>query len=189
MIARATFRWRARGVALLLAFTLALTAQAQTAATEYEVKAAYLLNFGKFVKWPSSEPVTESFAICILGEDPFGKVLDATIRDEKVDGKPIVARRIAHGQDVSGCKVLFLGRSEEKQLSKLLPGLQKAGILTVSDIPGFLDHNGMIQFTFVGNRIRFEVNLDSVQESGLTLSSELLKVASFVKGKSRAGVR
>jgi hypothetical protein len=65
--------------------------------------------------------------------------------------------------------------------------LNKAGVLTVSDMPGFLDHEGMIQFTLVGNRVRFEVNLDSVQSGGLTLSSELLKVASFVKTKGRGG--
>ena len=102
-------------------------------------------------------------------------------------GKPVVARRITRAQDTAGCQVLFISRSEEKQVRKLLPGLNKSGMLTVSDMPGFLDHDGMIQFILVGNRVRFEVNLDSVQGAGLTLSSELLKVASFVKGKSRVG--
>jgi hypothetical protein len=167
-----------------------LTAYAQTPATEYEVKAAYLLNFGKFVKWPpaSISSGAANFAICVLGDDPFGPILDATVRDEKVDGKNIVARRISHLHDVNGCHVLFISRSKEKQARSFLPSLAKIGVLTVSDMPGFLDHDGMIQFTFAGNRVRFAVNLDSVQNAGLTLSSELLKVASSIKGKSRASV-
>ncbi len=178
-------------MALAFLCLFALTVCAQGPATEYEVKAAYLLNFGKFVKWPvaAMPPATEKFSICVQGDDPFGAVLDATVRDEKIDGRAIIARRISRAQDATGCQVLFISRSEEKQARKSLPALKKAGILTVSDMPGFLDREGMIQFTFVGNRIRFEVNLDSVQDAGLTLSSELLKVASFVKGKSRAGVR
>lgn len=178
-----------KGVALLLLLAGTLGLNAQTPATEYEVKAAYLLNFGKFIKWPPvvSPAEMEKFTICVLGDDPFGQVLDSTVREEKIGGRPVVARRISRAQDTAGCQVLFISRSEEKQVRKYLPTLNKTGMLTVSDMPGFIDRDGMIQFTLVGNRVRFEVNLDSVQGAGLTLSSELLKVASFVKGKSRMG--
>lgn len=180
----------AKWVALVLVFAVAFRTRAQSPATEYEVKAAYLLNFGKFIKWPETAlpPGTDKFSICVLGDDPFGNVLSTTVRDEKIDGKPVVARRIGRSQDVTGCQVLFISRSEDKQVHKLLQSLSKTAILTVSDMPGFMDRNGMIQFTLVNNRVRFEVNLDSVQQAGITLSSELLKVASFVKGKSRVGV-
>jgi hypothetical protein len=176
-------------VALILVFTAATGLRAQSPATEYEVKAAYLLNFGKFIKWPAAVGLAEKekFSICVLGEDPFGQVLDGTVRDEKIAGKPVSARRLSRAQDSTGCQVLFISGSEEKQVRKLLPALNKAGVLTVSDVPGFLDHGGMIQFTFVGNRVRFEINLDSVESGGLTLSSELLKVASLVKGKGQGG--
>jgi hypothetical protein len=178
-----------KAVAVVLIFAAALGLCAQPPATEYEVKAAYLLNFGKFIKWPPAAGLAEKekFSICVLGEDPFGQMLDATVRDEKIAGKPVAARRLSHAQDATGCQVLFVSRSEDKQVRKLLPVLNKAGVLTVSDMPGFLDRDGMIQFTLVGNRVRFEVNLDSVQSGGLTLSSELLKVASQVKGKGRGG--
>ncbi|HEY2391265.1 MAG TPA: YfiR family protein [Candidatus Angelobacter sp.] len=176
-----------KGVALVLVFAVTLGLRAQPPATEYEVKAAYLLNFGKFIQWPATAGLAEKdkFSICVLGDDPFGQVLDATVRDEKIAGKPVAARRLSRAQDATGCQVLFVSRSEDKQVRKLLPVLSKAGVLTVSDMPGFLDRDGMIQFTFIGNRVRFEVNLDSVQNGGLTLSSELLKVASLVKGKGR----
>lgn len=178
-----------KGVALLLILLATLGLDAQTPATEYEVKAAYLLNFGKFIQWPpaAGSPALEKFSICVMGDDPFGKMLDATVHDEKIGGKPVNARRISRTQDATGCQVLFISRSEDKYVRKLLPALNKSGVLTVSDMPGFIDRDGMIQFTLVGNRVRFEVNLDSVQSGGFTLSSELLKVASFVKGKGRGG--
>jgi len=177
-------------IAFVLILAIGCSSHAQAPATEYEVKAAYLLNFGKFVKWPESAlpPGTDKFSICVLGDDPFGNVLSTTVRDEKIDGKPVVARHISRSQDVTGCQVLFVSRSEDKQVRKLLQSFSKSAVLTVSDMPGFVDHDGMIQFTLVNNRVRFEVNLDSVQQAGLVLSSELLKVASSVKGKSRVGV-
>jgi hypothetical protein len=176
-----------KGAARMLIFAVTVGLVAQTPATEYEVKAAYLLNFGKFIKEPAAptSPEINKFTICVMGDDPFGQVLDSTVRDEKIAGKPVTARRIGRTQDTAGCQVLFVSRSEEKQVRKILPALSKAGLLTVSDMPGFLDRDGMIQFTLVGNRVRFEVNLDAVQGAGLTLSSELLKVASSVKGKNR----
>jgi hypothetical protein len=177
-------------ITLVLMIAMGFNSRAQAPATEYEVKAAYLLNFGKFVKWPESAlpPGTDKFSICVLGDDPFGNVLNTTVRDEKIDGKPVVARHISRSQEVTGCQVLFVSRSEDKQVRKLLQSFSKSAVLTVSDMPGFLDHDGMIQFTLVNNRVRFEVNLDSVQQTGLVLSSELLKVASSVKGKRRVRV-
>lgn len=178
-----------KGMAALLVLSAAMCLNAQAPATEYEIKAAYLLNFGKFVQWPqtTNSSSLENFSICVMGDDPFGAMLDATVHAEKISGKPVVARRINRTKDATSCQVLFISRSEEKRIRTFLPALNKAGVLTVSDMPGFIDHDGMIQFTLIGNRVRFEVNLDSVQSGGLTLSSELLKVASFVKGKGRGG--
>ena len=176
-----------RKLSLAIICLLALNLWGQPTGTEYQIKAAYLLNFGKFVKWPSPLP-GHSFSICVVGADPFGPVLDGTLHDEKIDGKPVVARRVSRPQDAAGCQVAFISRSEEAQVSKFIPILTKAGVLTVSDMPAFLDRGGMIQFAFAGNRIRFEVDLDKAQEAELTLSSELLKVASAVRHKHQAEV-
>lgn len=173
---------------LILACLFAGVLWAQPSGTEYQIKAAYLFNFGKFVKWPAP-PAGDSFSICVLGADPFGQVLDATVRDEKIDSKPVVARRISNAQEATSCRVVFISQSEESRARKILPALAKAGVLTVSDMPGFLDHGGMIQFTSAGNRIRFEVNLDAAQDAQLTLSSELLKVASSVRRRRQAEAR
>jgi hypothetical protein len=151
--------------------------------TEFAVKAAYLFNFGKFVKWP--EPITsdrDTFSICVLGSDPFGKVLDSTVAGERIDGRRVAVRRLNTATDAAGCRILFVGRSEEGRLGSVFAALGRWPVLTVSDINGFTDKEGMIQFVMDHDRVRFEVNLPATQRAGLSLSSELLKVATSVKG-------
>jgi YfiR/HmsC-like len=161
-----------------------LVAPAQTAKpAEYEVKAAYLYNFGKFVEWPSRGGAAQasSFEICLLGSDPFGPVLRATLSDEKISGKTVSVKRLQSAADAPGCRVLFIGASEEHQLMQVLAALEGSTTLTVSDMPEFLRRGGMIQFVLDGKKVRFEINLATAQRAGLTLSSELLKLAVSVR--------
>ena len=151
--------------------------------SEYQVKAAYLANFGKFVEWPAKagNGREERFNVCVLGEDPFGPALDAAVSGETITGVPMVARRVTRWQDAGGCRVLFISSSEEHQLKAVLTGLEGMDTLTVSDITDFTRRGGMLQFVLEGNRVRFEVNLQAAQQAGLNLSSELLKLAVFVR--------
>jgi hypothetical protein len=155
-----------------------LHAQRQMA-TEYQVKAAYLYNFGKFVVWPDkgASKNDQSFEICVLGEDPFGTALDSAVTGATIGGKGVAAKRIAKAQEIDDCRVVFISSSEGGRLPEILAALEKANVLTVSDIPQFSQHGGMIQFILDGNRVRFEVNLTNTEGAGLNLSSELLKVA------------
>jgi hypothetical protein len=123
----------------------------------------------------------------VLGDDPFGAILDNTVRGEKINGKPVTVRRVHTIQEAKGCSVLFVSDSGERLSRKTISFLNKSGMLTVSDARGFWESGGIIQFVFSGNRIRFEVNLDAAQEAGLSLSSELLKVARAVHGKNSSG--
>ena len=150
--------------------------------SEYQVKAAYLYNFGKFVNWPAEAAATSDFEVCVLGADPFGPLLDATVSDSTINGKRVVARRIARAPDAVSCRVVFIAASESLRLGSDLAVLSKLHVLTVSDNPHFLERGGTIQFIFEGDRVRFAVNLTAAQEAGLTLSSELLKVATRVVG-------
>ncbi len=150
---------------------------------EYQVEAAYLYNFGRFVEWPAKGTTTKSdaFTICVLGEDPFGQALDATFAGATIENKSVVARRISSPNDSTDCQILFLSSSEANRLNKIIESLNKTAILTVSDMPQFSKRGGMIQFVLEGSRVRFEVNLSATQKAGLTLSSELLKVATVVR--------
>jgi hypothetical protein len=155
--------------------------------SEYQVKATYLYNFGRFVKWPTPTGKSDSFAVCVLGQDPFGPILDVTLAGEALDGKPVVLRRIPRPQDAADCRILFISATEEKHLKEILTVLDEAGVLTVSDMPRFTQRGGIIQFILEGEKIRFEINLTSAESAKLVLSSELLKVAANVRKSSRSG--
>jgi hypothetical protein len=174
--------------ALLWLGASALPAQ-QPRPNEYQVKATYLYNFGRFVKWPDAVLAgkSDSFSVCVLGQDPFGPILDATLAGEALDGKPVVLHRISKPQDGGECRILFISSAEEKRLKEILGSLGEGGVLTVSDMPGFMRRGGMIQFVLEGDKVRFEINLESAESARLVLSSELLKVAASVKRNGRSG--
>jgi hypothetical protein len=161
----------------------------QAKPSEYQVKAAYLYNFGRFVKWPAGVAAGkgDSFPVCVLGRDPFGPILDSTLAGEALEGKPVVIRRITRPQDATDCRILFVSSTEEHHLKEILAAIDQAGVLTVSDIPGFSRRGGMIQFVVEGDRVRFEINLASTESARLVLSSELLKVAAAVRRNARSG--
>jgi hypothetical protein len=161
----------------------------QTKPAEYVLKATYLYNFAKFVEWPPKVVAAneDPFAICVLGEDPFGSKLDSTLDGETIDGKAVLARRISKPQEALGCRILFISSSEQTRLRETLAALDKNSILTVSDMPEFSRQGGMIQFVSDGSRVRFEINLTAATGAGLTLSSELLKVATTVRRNIQPG--
>jgi hypothetical protein len=171
--------------ALLFSLTCTAVFSQQGKPSEYALKAAYLYNFGKFVEWPA--PPEKEFPICILGQNPFGSALDGIVRGETIGGQPLVTRPIERGQTVNGCRVLFIGASEENRLSMILDSIAAAPVLTVSDIPNFVTRGGMIGFVMADNKIRFEVNLSAAQSAGLMFSSQLLKVAVSIKGGPDSG--
>jgi len=155
-----------------------LSAQA-TKITEYQVKAAYLANFGRFAEWPASVAVdkSESFNICVLGQDPFGADLDAAVAGETIGRAHVLAKRISKPQDAVDCRILFISSSEASQWKEILTALRTLSVLTVSDIPQFARRGGIIQFLLDGNRVRFDINLTATERVGVKLSSELLKLA------------
>jgi hypothetical protein len=161
----------------------------QAKPTEYDVKAAYLYNFVKFIDWPAkiASDQDSSFTICILGQDSFGPALDAALANHTIDGKGLVAKRISKSQEALNCRVLFISSSEQNHLKDILATLDKASLLTVSDAPDFAERGGMIQFVMDGNKVRFEVNVTNAQRAGLVLRSELLKVAITVIGNPQPG--
>lgn len=172
-----------------LPFAIASPGGERPKPTESQVQVAYLYNFGKFVQWPpnASESKSDYFNICVYGQDPFGATLYATVADGIIDGKRVVAKRIADAHEAVGCQILFISSSEDKRLEEILDSLNKAAVLTVSDMPRFSQRGGMIQFILEGKRVRFEVDLTAAQKAGLTLSSELLKVAAAVKTNPSPG--
>lgn len=154
-----------------------------------QVQAAYLYNFGKFVRWPAAAPANQSggFEICVLDQEPFGDTLQSTLAGESVAGRPVVMKRLRKPLDAASCHILFIGASESRDLKGILSSLDESAVLTVSDMPDFSKRGGMIQFVFQGDRIRFEVNLEGAERAHLVFPSELLKVAAAVRRAAGAG--
>jgi hypothetical protein len=169
---------------LLCAFASFGELKAQTPKpTEYEVQAAYLSNFGRFVEWPARPGVSERdpFYVCVLGQDPFGPLLDAALKGETIGAAPMAARRVASASDAANCRIVFVNSTKDSELKGILATLRNFKALTVSDTFDFTRQGGMIQFVLDGNRVRFEINLAAAQRAGLTLSSQLLKVAVAIR--------
>lgn len=171
---------------LLLSLWFLTSACAQSKRPEeYQVKAVYLFNFGKFVEWPERAAKEPDFPICVLGVDPFGSTLDSVLGGEVISGRKLVARRISTVRDATGCRILFISSSEASRFKEILTEAQTLPILTVSDAATFLSAGGMVQFVVRENKVRFDVSLAPADKAGLILSSQLLKVADLVTGGTK----
>ena len=180
-------RFVAASLALLLTLHLIATqkGQAQVALTEYQVKAAYLFNFLKFVEFPN-ETFTDPLApivIGVVGDDPFGGALPQVVTGKTVQGRDLVVRSYRAGEEMRGAQILFISASEKKRLPMILSSLHGSSVLTVADMEGFLDAGGMIQFLNENDRVRFEINVDATSRAKLKLSSKLLSLAKVVGGE------
>jgi hypothetical protein len=145
---------------------------------EYQVKAAFLLNFTKFIEWPPAASADGPFTICVLGDNPFGGALDRMVEGETAGGRGLAVQKIDREQPAH-CRIVFAGRSE-KDLSAFLARLGP-GTLTVGEDDSFLREGGMIAFVIDNRRVRFDVNLRAAANAGLRISSKLLNVARSVE--------
>jgi hypothetical protein len=149
---------------------------------EYQVKAAFLYNFGKFVEWPPRAfPERNSpLIIAVLGKDPFGEVLDPLNR-KMVGTREIKIMRFSGLDRLETAHILFINLPEPEQTQKALKMVASWNVLTVSDAKGFTHAGGGIRFYIEEDKIRFEINPDALQRHGLKASSQLLKLAKIVK--------
>lgn len=172
-----------RLVCLLVTLALLMPVRAVAAdeRLEYQVKAAFLLNFTKFIEWPASafDAPDSPIVICILGDDPFGKTLDQIVAGEVVAGRKIVVQRIRRLPPIKSCQELFVYR-QEKEVLKTLPAIGP-GVLTIGEGESFVRDGGMIAFVVENRRVRFGINESAAASAGLRLSSKLLNVAKSVE--------
>jgi len=163
--------------ALFASLCVAPQCVAQSGATlEYEVKAAFLLNFTKFIEWPTAELGTAGspIPICILGDDPFGATLDQIVEGETVQGRNLVVQRV-RGAVPQSCRVVYISGS----IKDARPALSSfsRGVLTIGEGENFIRQGGMIGFVIENQRVRFDINHRVAEMNGLKVSSRLLRVA------------
>jgi YfiR/HmsC-like len=186
---RRIHRWL--GIVLLIAVALGAT-QTHNAvagtdrASLGDVEAAYLYNFGKFVRWPD-DPGHGPVLICVAGKDPFAQTVAHLVTGERLNDRPLQVRNLERPDAVQGCSILFVGAGQRAQLDGYLAAAAGKPILTVGDSPDFLARGGIVQFIFDENHVRFSVNLNAANRNGLSLSSQLLKVAVSIVGNPGTG--
>lgn len=156
-------------------------AQGATTASANEVKAAYLLNFTRYVEWPPAVFATADspIVICVVGADPFGAALDEVVRDRHVEGRPIKVRRLPAPAAGAACHVAFLAGGEEA-LARARGAWGARPVLLVGDESGFAGRGGTIGFVVADETIRFEINAEAARRAGLRISSRVLTLATHV---------
>jgi hypothetical protein len=147
--------------------------------SEYQLKAAFLFNFAKFVEWPPAAFAagTSPIVIGVLGENPFGNDLEATIRNKQINNRSLVVQEFKSPAEATNCHILFISASEKTRLPEILSGLSGTNVLTVSELEGFTTAGGMINFVHENNKIRFQINDAAAKNANLRVSSKLLSLA------------
>ena len=154
-------------------------------APEYDVKAAFLLNFIRFTDWPGSAfaSPTAPLVVGVVGKDPFGPTLEKTFSGKAMNGRSIVVKRLTADQDLKQCHLLFVSTSEKRRERDLLDKLKGAPILTVGESDDFLDHGGAVQLLLKDKSVRFSVNLHPAKTTRLRLSASVIRIATSVRGR------
>lgn len=175
---RTTFQSAARVFAAFWIFTCLARGVFADVGRENALKAGYLLNFMKFVEWPSPEPQT--FAVCFFGKSGVFDELSVALPEKRVAGHPLVARTLAKGEPFGDCQVLYVDAAHAPTARAAIKDVAP-GVLTVSDAHEFLHIGGVIELFPEGNRLRFRISLSNAQRARLRISSTLLQLASSVE--------
>jgi len=149
---------------------------------EYQIKAAYILNFVQYIDWPQAtfSAADTPFTIGVLGDDPFGPALEQTFQDETIAGRKLVVKRSTKIEDLQSCHLLFISKSEKDHIPEILASLKDKSIVTVSELDQFAQRGGIVNFYLNNNKIRFEINANAAEKISLKIHSQLLKRAKIV---------
>jgi hypothetical protein len=151
-------------------------------ATEYEIKAAYLYNFAKFIEWPATafpQPNTP-MRLCIFDDGAVELSVTQTLKQKVVSGHPVVVSHVVTAEEGRSCHILFITSTHNRQIELLLGQLSQTSVLTVGEVHGFIQKGGIINFVSENGHVRFEVNDKAADQGGLHISSRLLTVAKLV---------
>ena len=143
---------------------------------EYEIKAAFIYKFTKFIDWPAqafSDP-SDPFSIGILGKDPFSNILEQTFMGKTVNGREWIVKRSNSVEELKKCHILFISSSEKKRLAEIIEVIKFANILTIGDMDQFAESGGIIGLNEQDKKISIEINVEAAKQAGLTISSKLL---------------
>ncbi len=166
---------------LLIAFLIPFAAFGQ-AMDEYQVKAAFIYNFARFVEWPAeTADIQAPLLTCVLGRDPFGHWLKDTIEGKSIDGRKLTVRDISKSAEAGSCQILFVSSAEPKRTWTALAEMKKPGLLTVGECGEAREDGAIINFFLEGGRVRFEINTEAAELGKIRISSRLLGLARIIR--------
>jgi hypothetical protein len=157
--------------------------QAQTETpVEYQVKAAFLLNFARFVVWPADAFASDQTPItfCVFRQNPFGSALDEITQGKTIANRGLAVRRVEEFPDLKSCQLVFVSAAADRDLPAVLDALKASSTLVVGESEGFAGRGGGIQFYLEADKVRFTVNVDATKRARLSVSSKLLSLAKIV---------
>jgi hypothetical protein len=177
--------WALGWLLLLLLFCPRARPAEEAPLSEYQVKAALLLNFVRYSDWPASAFVDarSPYVVGVVGRDPFGKDLERAFEGKTVKGRTFLLKRVSNEQEMRACHLLFISSSERRRSRDLLEKIVGAPVLTVGESPEFLDQGGIINLLLKDGSVRFGINLEPARTARLKLDANLLTVAVSVRGK------
>ena len=175
---------RATALGIALAVTVGLTSvHTQERSREYQIKAAFLFNFIRFVEWPpapsdlgSLHPLT----VCALGPDSVGDAF-AILEGQQIKGRTLAFKHLETSEEISACAAIFVERAAESQLTDLLQNTSGTPLLTVGETRDFIDAGGIIAFVYDKNELRFEIDVGAAERAGIDIRSQLLTLAANVR--------
>ncbi len=165
-------------VGLMVVLPAAVSGQLEQRPSEYQVKAAYLFNFARFVEWPADRfsSIDAPIVIGILGDDPFGNALDQAVSGKLAHGRTVEVIRQVDLKQADSCHIVYVDESVRRMATPLLANYAKRGVLTVGDWRGFTDDNGIIEFLIRKGTVRFRIRPDLAEDGDLKISSKLLMI-------------
>jgi hypothetical protein len=175
---------------------------------EYQVKAAFIYNFIKFIDSPELAPAesdkkadepAEPITIGIIGENPFGKAFEALAK-KKIHNRQVIIKHFGgfaknstkyrekgetkykykDADALKACQVLFVGSAETKYCKQIIDIVKDSSVLTIGETKDFLDTGGIISFVMEQKKVRFGVNLIAAEQAELKIRSKLLRLAKKV---------
>lgn len=152
----------------------------EDSAPEAALKAAFIYNFTKFVEWPSSVPAGQ-LRLCTIGTSAVTEAL-AGFEGKQALGRTVTLQAVTRNAGAAQCQLIYLTDNlTSRHVGEALSELKSRPVLTVSDHTDFLNMGGMIAITRSADRLRFEVDLPTIQNADLKVAAPLLRMAKTVR--------
>jgi hypothetical protein len=158
--------------------------KAQAQYSEYEVKAAYIFNFAKFIEWPADFIPGDTICLCVYKNDPFGIILEKTMIGRKANGKDWKIKRITNISEIGSCHILIMSGVKQHEVMQVIQKIQNQPIVTIGDeIRDFCEMGGLINFLPQYSERQFEINKDVASDIRIKISPKLLLLAKIISTK------